>query len=260
MEIENDEKRLFFGAEVISPWPDTFPPGRMIQDWHITLAFLGNSSYSSLMEILPQFPKPEFKIGPAGICDKILFLPKKNPRVAAYHIKWLENGLTSFQKILIEWLDIEDKREFLSHVSIARSPFDAQMWEESFVPLPIYIKGIHLYESVGNLHYESRWHFPLIPPFEEFEHTADIAFRIYGENCEQLYIHAHLALSFFFSPFISYFIEKQMNNVEEIIMALNENIERADAEIGTPFKAVSYHGESKKNQAHILEWEMIVDV
>ncbi len=269
MEIEDDKKRLFFGAEVTAPWPETTPPGRIISEpsRHVTLAFLGNCSYAELKNKINGFPKPNFKIGPAGKCNQILFLPKDRPRVAAFHIEWLDeqDELQKFQKILLEWLEHQgytvDKRELLSHVSIARSPFDQELWESAFAPIPIYIKAIHLYESVGNLRYLSRWEYPLISPFEEIEHTADIAFRIRGENFEGLYIHAMLALCFSTPAFLPYFVKKSaLSSIEDVVAALNGNVAKMDEEIGTPFKAVSYHGEAKKDQNQILEWEMIVDV
>lgn len=269
MDIENDEKRLFFGAEVVAPWPEALPPARIINEKsrHITLAFLGNCSFSELKDKLPQFPKPDFTIGLVGICNKILFLPKRHPRVVAFHIDWLDEKekLLTSQKTLVQWLEKEgyktDKRELLSHVSIARSPFDETIWENAFIPIPIYIKAFHLYESVGNLIYESKWEMPFIPPFEEFEHTADIAFRICGSSFEELYTHAHVALSFSYPAFISYFVKKEsVQSIVDVVAALNENIAKMDAEIGIPFKAVSYHGEAQKNSNNLLEWEMIVDV
>ncbi len=266
--MEN-EKRLFFGAEVAAPWQENYPSGRIISEKnrHLTLAFLGHRFPTELLKKMEQFPKPAFKIGPAGKCDQLLFLPKHEPRTVSYHIGWLEEqeALIAFQKTLLNWLYeagyTVDQRELLSHVTLARAPFDRKEWEKSFIPIPIYIKAIHLYESIGNLHYESRWEYPLIAPFEEFEHTADIAFRIRGQTLDMLYTHAMLALCFSYPAFTPYFTKQtELHSLEDVIAALNQNVAIMDADIGIPFKAVSYHGEIKKDPNNLLEWEMIVDV
>lgn len=266
MKIENEAKRLFFGFEITAPWPEEMPEGRSVADRHLTLAFLGNAPYLKLKEQLAALPLPDFKIGPVGICNKLIFLPKKEERVAAFHIGWLtkEEKLKQFHNTLLNWLEERnyavDKRELLSHVTMARAPFNKKDWEAAFTPLPAYVKALHLYESVGNLTYPSLWESPFVPPFEEFEHTADIAFRIRGENFEELYIHAMLALCFSYPSFISYCEAwPNLSSLEEVIAALNKNVAKMDAEVGIPFKAVSYHDKMKKT-AHFLEWEMIVDV
>ncbi|HSX11876.1 MAG TPA: hypothetical protein VLF61_00085 [Rhabdochlamydiaceae bacterium] len=265
MKIENETKRLFFGMEVATPWEEEMPKGRVIDApyRHITLAFLGN--------VIPKKqlfdpPLPDFIIGPAGVCDRLLFLPDKEARVAAAHIQWLikEELLVQFHKTLLDWLEDQeyqvDRRELLSHVSLARSPFDKKIWEETFKPLPTYIKAFHLYESVGNLTYPSLWQHVFILPFEELEHTADIAFCIRGATFEELYIHAMLALSFSCPSFIAYFEpQPALSSLEEVVALLNKNVAAMDADIGIPFKAVSYHAKIKKVDT-LLEWEMIVDV
>lgn len=266
---EDDQKRLFFGAEIAAPWPPNYPEGRLIEEKgrHITLAFLGNISYSDLQKILPSFPYPSFKIGPVGKGDRLLFLPESSPRVVSLHIQWLngEDLLKNFQKNLLEWLESHhypvDKREFLPHASIARAPFDPHAWEETFAQLPLTVNAIHLYESMGNLIYRPLWSHGLHEPFVELPHTADIAFRIQGETLQQLHLHAALALAFKFPPLISYIPSKDLaSSLNILISQLNYIIALADAEIGCPFKAVSYHGEISKNSHNLMQWEMIVDV
>ncbi len=254
------DKRLFFGAEVAAPWPH-LPAGRMIQEAqrHLTLAFLGNTSYSTLQQILPNFPKPSFAIGPSGWCDRLLFIPEEHPKVAAYHVAWLQGTLEPLHRAMKAWLALEDTRPFLPHVTVARSPFDQHEWLEHFQEIPLFVRAIHLYESTGNLNYTPLWTYPLLPPFEELEHTADIAFLIRGETLEALFAHAQLALSFNFPPFVRFFSTAIPNSLDALISLLNQGIGRADQEIGCPFKAVSFHGELVKKET-LLHWEMIVDV
>ena len=137
---------------------------------------------------LDAFPKPPFQIGLAGIFDKPVFLA----HVVAWHIHWLEGEkiFLQYQKKLAGWLDL--KGEFLSHVTLARKPYAIQDWKESFQKLPLYVKNINLYESLGYSKYKALWTFPILAPFDEIEHTADIAFRVRGN----LFLHAQLALSF----------------------------------------------------------------
>ena len=103
--------------------------------------------------------------------------------------------------------------------------------------------------------------FPTFPPFVEIEHQADIAFHIYGESIYELNLYAQIALAFE-CPDLIPFLDPQDNRrtLEEVMMGLNEIVTHADREIGTPFKAVSFHGEIEKKEDGTMNWEMIVDV
>lgn len=259
--------------EAISPWQEDFPPGRVLleADRHLTLVFLGDADLSRLQQLLDDFPKPSFSIGLAAVFDKPLFLPHRSPRVAAWHINWLEQKteFLAFQKSLVLWLKNQgfslkegrnDKEEFLPHVTLARKPFIIREWKKSFQQLPLYVKNIQLCESLGYSKYQVHWSHPILAPFDAIEHTADLAFLVRGKNLFQLHLHAQLALSFYFPPMIHYFDLSEAEDLEKIVSALNGVIARADMEGGCPFKAVSFHGELKSSEEQILEWEMIVDV
>ncbi len=257
-------KKLFFGAEITAPWPNTLPQGRLIEEHsrHLTLAFLGNVSYEA-----HNIPLPEFKVGLIGVGDHLLFLPEKHPRVVAYHIRWplQEPLLLSFQSRLVSQLQQAghtlSTQSFLSHVTIAREPFVREDWKQTEWNLPFLLKAIHLYESVGNLTYLPLWSHPLALPFEEQEHTADIAFLIRAETIEQLHLNAQAALAFkhpLLMPYLEF--DRLQNSLDDLIIQLNRSIARADAAIGCPFKAVSFHGNILRDASNILHWEMIVDV
>lgn len=271
MITEEKEKRLFFGIDVSAPWPHEYPQGRLLEESyrHITVAFLGNVSYEKLVKILPEIPTIPIKVGLAARLDACLFLPPRKPRVVAWHVNWIDDSSTllAFQQQLVKWLQEHgfqiknSDREFLPHVTLCRAPFVIKQWKHTFSPVPCVLKNLHLYESLGNMKYQSLWNIPLQLPFEEIEHTADIAFNIYGENLQQLHNHAQVALAFRFPALLPYFSElKEINSLAEIISDLNKVIAKADGEIGCPFKAVSFHGEIQKDQNQILFWEMIVDV
>ncbi len=131
-------KRLFFGLEVKAPWPTTFPSGRLIEEEmrHLTLAFLGNADDEKFLPLLPSLPSPNLNVGIVGQFDQPLFLPPHHPHVASWHITWLENAdlLTKFYEKLHQWLQIKKHRDFLPHVTLARSPFDLKGWKKSFFP------------------------------------------------------------------------------------------------------------------------------
>jgi len=265
---EEDSKRVFFAMEVTAPWPEKYPDGRLLPatSRHLTLAFLGNTSWSRLEALLPEMPKPSFRVGPAGFFDQCLFLPPRRPRVVAWHVHWWDGeGLAAFQEQLATWLRERDyaidERPFLSHVTVARWPFVVKAWEKAFKQLPMIIKGFHLYESVGNLCYEPIWRYPLLPPIEALEHTADVGFIIRGETLAQLEGHAQAALVFEFPSMLNYLppVEPK-SSLEDIIIALNAVVTAADKDIGCPFKAVSFHGDVVEDEDHLLTWEMIVDV
>jgi 2'-5' RNA ligase len=265
----SDEKRLFFGMDVAAPWPSTFPSGRLLEEnhRHLTLAFLGKTSVSKLLEKISSLPSPPFLIGPTGKCENLLFLPTENPRVIAAEIEWLTEKETffSYQKTLSNWLKAQhypiDVRPFLPHLTIARPPFKLEEWKNLQLEIPFFLRAFHLYESLGHMIYEPLWTLPLLPPFEELDHMADLAFLIRAENLTDLHTHARVALAFK-APSLLRFLSKnkELHSLDEVIMDLNASIALMDQEIGSCFKAVSFHGNLNKGQHNLLEWEMIVDV
>ncbi|MBS0605088.1 MAG: hypothetical protein JSS60_08675 [Verrucomicrobia bacterium] len=265
---ESDSGRLFFGAQVEAPWPKDYPPGRMIEEEtrHVTLAFLGDTSLPALQALLPSAPLPPFLIGPAGIGNTLIFLPPDKNRVAALSVQWLDPSaaFNIYQKQFTIWLKASgyslEERPYFPHITIARGPFDKKSWQDHFAPLPFFVKAIRLYQSIGNLHYRSLWDVPLLSPFEEFEHTADIAFLVRGSTPQELHRNAQLALAFKFPSLVPFFSARLQGTLDEIIIALNEIVGTADAECGCPFKAVSFHGQIKVDENNLLNWEMIVDV
>lgn len=263
-----ENKRLFLGMEVVAPWPEELPSGRILlpEDRHVTLAFLGDTNLPQLQTLLDSFPKPPFEIGLAGYFDHPLFLPESSPHVAAWHIHWLEQEAQffHFREEIVAWLQgyhlfpKKEKKRFVSHVTIARSPFVIHEWKHSFVKRPLFIRNIHLCESLGFSRYEVCWTYPILAPFEEKEHTADIAFVVRGKTMEQIHLHAQLALSFHDLKLLKYFSFEKVQNIDEIVQSLNRMISLADQAEGCSLKAVSYHGNVQGSD--VLEWEMIVDV
>jgi 2'-5' RNA ligase len=262
--------RLFFALEIHAPWPQKLSSGRVLaeNDRHLTLAFLGDVELLKLQNALIDFPNLKSKLGIVGQFDQCLFLPFSHPRVVAWHIKWQEptNPLLTFQKKIVEWLEkkgfsLPKNQDFLAHVTCARAPFDKNEWKEAFSPLPCFAGNIHLFESLGDSKYKSLWHKPLLSPFEEMDHIADIAYLIRGQNLSQLYTHAFTALCFSYPSLLTYYLEKKtFEEIEDVVIALNEIVSLADQQIGCPFKAVSFHGRVKSVEKDLLEWEMIVDV
>jgi RNA 2',3'-cyclic 3'-phosphodiesterase len=154
-------KRLFFGAQIEAAWPP-LPSGRLLDPAHrhCTLVFLGNIPWEPLQAQLPHLPLPTF--GPlTGHFDRPLFLPPHHPRVAAWHIEWTDPSLLLYQQQLHAFLLTLgyslDERPFLSHVTLARAPFNQSYWEAAFQPLPCQTSAIHLYETVECLHYQPIW-------------------------------------------------------------------------------------------------------
>src|ERR1700722_13349709 len=271
MDIASELKRIFFPFEVAAPWPHELPPGRLLaeSDRHLTVAFLGETDYPALTKILDQCPQPSFKIGKGGIFNRCLFLPERHPNVVAWEIEWLDESasLNAYHTEIVDWLKSQEisvrvhKDGFLPHVTICRKPFRPIEWERAFMPLPMMIKSFNLYESLGNSRYRPCWSYLLKAPFEELEHTADVAFLIRGENLLEIYHHARIALAFSYPQVIHIATETpQIHSLDDIIIHLNEIVTRLDQQEGCPFKAVSFHGDLKPQTDSTLEWEMIVDV
>lgn len=264
------EKRLFFGMGINSIWPSKYPKGKLISEnnRHLTLSFLGSNDYEKINQILKTFPRPPFHISKCGIFDKCIFLPEKTPNVVSWHIEWFDGvEIEGYVKEISNWLKNNnikihnENRKFLSHVTIARKPENIEAWEKSFVRLPVVTKNINLYESLGNSNYNILWTYNLLQPFEEIEHTADLAFIIRGKNLLEIYNNAKIALSFKFYEIINYFSkEVSINSIEDVMVSLNDIISKADQNTGCPFKAVSLHGDLKKDKNGIYSWEMLIDV
>lgn len=265
-------QRLFWGFEVVSPWPEIFPKGRILnaEQRHMTLLFLGKTDPSKLIESLVDFPPIPFKLGLVGKFNEALFLPsKRHPNVLAWGVEWWDQSdqLISFQKDIAIW-HLERKlienptrdHHFLPHVTLCRDPKNLEEWEKTFTPLPMMIKNFHLYESLGNSQYKPLYTFPLAIPFEEIEHTADIAFNIFGDSLDQIRIHALSALSFHYPALANYYESANgFRSLDEVIENLNKIISKVDQEISCPYKAISYHGDILISDG-IMNWEMIVDV
>lgn len=260
-------RRLFFGLEMEAPWPKNWPKGRVLDTphRHATLQFLGNCSVDRVVEALPTFPLPDFVLGPCGFFNRSLELPKENPRVIAWHIDWGNEDVSSLQKSITQWLLINkfpaDQRQWLSHLTICRDPVDLNEWSHFFKPIPCFAKALHLYESLGSSRYRPLWSHLFSPPFKEIEHTADIAFHIFGKDLTQIFQHAYLALAFQFPKMEAEGLQSvKFHSLDDVIILLNEIIGKTDRLIGCPFKAVSFHGEIKPWQNTLIQWEMIVDV
>lgn len=261
-------KRLFFAFEILAPWDD--PPSKKWIDpvmRHLTLAFLGNIEASPLLEHLLLVPKPPFNVGQCGLFDKLKFLPEHHARLVSFHAEFGER-LPLFQTYVLElwnWLNglgmtTTEKRAWLPHVTIARMPFSFAEWRKHFTPLPLAFHKLHLYESTPGSHYTPIWTQSLPPPFEEIEHTADIAFKVLGESPQALCLNAFTALCFQFPKLTPFRPILKGESEEAVIYALNQSLALADAKLGCPFKAVSHHGSFEKNSTNLISWEMIVDV
>ncbi len=262
---------------------------------HITLAFFGVTSFSRLSSLLPSMPKPPFPMGLGGVGDHIEFfshvvathvtwleeddllknsLLKQEDSSRIQGIDQLMPALPTpegmelrlgrsfmeYYTLVQAWLKANgyptDTRPYNPHITLARQPFSFHEWKQFSSPIPFYATGIYLYESLGHSHYKPLWEIPLPAPFEEIEHTADIAFLVQGVTLRQLLLHGYLALAFKFPSLLSEKIsDEPIDSLDDVIIALNDVIGRADQTIGVPFKAVSFHGEHRDNQ-----WIMIVDV
>jgi len=270
--MEKEEvRRLFFGVEAHAPWPKSLPAGRLLDEnqRHLTLAFLGNTSYPLLKGFLADFPEVPMLLGETGYFDSCISLPPRHPYVIAWHAVWHEMNplLASFQKTLSNWLQMHnysvDTRQWMPHVTLCRQPFDPHIWKKTFTVIPFYTSTLHLYESIGKLLYSSLWSYPILPPFKEIEHTADMAFLIYGKTLQNIYHNALTALAFKFPPLLKFSKPTNflmLDSLDDLVILLNQLISDADGSIGCPLKAVSYHGDLVPFQNTLLQWEMIVDV
>ncbi len=267
---EKNIKRLFFGMNAEASWPEKLPEGRIIEEphRHFTFVFIGDEEIEGLLSQLDAFPPPPFKVGLAGFFDACLSFPPRHPHVVAWRANFgrKQEAFLSYQKEAVEWLiargfgEKKSERDYIPHATLCRSPFDATQWKKAFHPLPVKSDTLHLFESLGHSKYNSLWQLNLLPPFQELPHTADLAFHIRSESLQEMYWNACMALAFHYPELLKYFpLDAAINDLNEIIIELNNAIGLADSECGSPYKAVSFHGDIIKEN-DLLEWEMIVDV
>lgn len=204
-------------------------------------------------------------MGLTGYFDKCLFLPELRPHVVSWHAHlWQDQQVQKYHQSVVDWLRqhryAAESRLQLPHVTIARSPFQQQEWEEAFTPLTIMLSAIHLYESVGNLTYLPLWSHLLALPFEEFGHSIGIVFKIKAESIVEWYQHAFMALAFKYPFLLKYHREISNDaNFNDVIDALNGVITDCNSVTRCPVKSVSFHGDLR-NENGVLQRDMFVDV
>jgi RNA 2',3'-cyclic 3'-phosphodiesterase len=264
---DETKKRLFLGLDAAAPWPESFPGGRLIdeENRHFTFIFIGEERVERLLNLIQDIPKPPFLVGPAGIFDACLPLPPRHPHLIAWKADFGKKHalLQKYQTDVSLWLkdlglEIKAEREYLPHVTLCRHPKHIKEWKEAFKPLPVQSANLHLFESLPLSKYRSLWHLSLQPPFVELPHTADLAYQVWAEGLDELLWNAWIALAAH-CPDLLRFAPNPCENLDDIIIELNSVLSRADADCGTPFKAVSFHGELIQ-KGPLLEWEMIIDV
>jgi hypothetical protein len=165
----------------------------------------------------------------------------------------------SYCQSLSEWT--LKKTQILPHISISRNPFNENSWKNFPCQIPFFIRGVALFNSLGHSTYELLWQKKSQAPFEEIQHTADIAYQICGQTFSQILYHATLALAFSFPAFTRYLSSSiSCSSIEEVIGLLNSWVAKIDTEEGIGLKAVSYHATVQLREDNLLYWTMIVDV
>ncbi len=258
----SDTKRLFFGFEVYAPWPEDLPDARTLKakHRHLTIAFLGDTSYKQIRSLIPKMPKPPFRVGPAAVSDACLCLPRRDPRVVTWHVNpFGEDTIADYQKEVVAFLEEKgypiDKREFLKHITLGRSPFKEKEWKKNFRPLPLYLKNLHLYESFKDLRYEPIWTHDLLPPFKEVKEGV---FHLHGESFQQIFLNAQIALAFK-CPSLLPFLDPhyQVRNLHDGGIRLRAILNKAHGKgvIGVPDIIFPDEG---KQEGGLLTWELWV--
>lgn len=250
--------RLFFAMSAEALWPEQLPQGRIIgeENRHFTLAFLGEVEREETVALAETLPKPPFAVGPAGYFDACLQFPHVTAWRAFFGKK--QAPLLEYRDLLLNFFHLSDNRPFTPHMTVCRDPKNPR--DTSFPKIPVVSSILHLYESLPHSIYRSLWQLPLHPPFKEHSHTADLAFWVFAESLGELYWNACMALATGFPEIIPFCgVEAAPASLDEVIILLNESLSLADLEWGSPFKAVSFHGELQKIGS-LISWEMIVDV
>lgn len=224
-------KRLFLAFRIEAPWPQQLAKGRLIaaRERHMTLAFLGEQPWPSLRDQLARLPLPPFSTGLVGRFVRSLSLPPGHNRVIAWEAEALEpRKLFLYQHRLMEWLLEEGLLScekaalpsWLPHVTLCRAPFDRRGWEELFAPLPFSMSELHLYESLGDLHYGPLWSHLLPRPFLVESQDDQLRIQAVGNSWSQLFAHLATAIQFVYR-------ETNLNHkVEEALSSRGAMVDR----------------------------------
>lgn len=255
-----DEKRLFFGFEAHAPWPESLPDANTLKakHRHLTLAFLGNTSYKKIRALIPKMPKPPFRVGPVALSDACLCLPKRHPNVVTWHVDpFGPDPLLEYQQELASFLEQEgyemETREFLKHITLGRSPFKEKEWKKSFRPLPLYFHHLHLYESFKGHRYEPIWTHDLLPPFEEVKPGY---FKLHGESFQQVFLNAQVALAFKFPELLPFLDQEyQVRNLHDGGIRLRTILYQAGREANIPIRDALFPDDGHQAKG-ILTWDL----
>jgi 2'-5' RNA ligase len=169
-----DTRRLFWGFEVHAQWPQFPHDGRIIEpeSRHATVVFLGEVDYNILKPFIESY-RPSINSTPTGYFDHIMFLPnKRKARVISLggKINEMSQCTSEVQRIKRGMDDLglsTEEREWLFHVTVARAPFNREIWDNWLATkhplhIPFSLSSISLYQSLPSLTYKKLHSFPLM--------------------------------------------------------------------------------------------------
>ncbi|WP_194848269.1 hypothetical protein [Candidatus Neptunochlamydia vexilliferae] len=127
--------------------------------------------------------------------------------------------------------------------------------EKTFLPLPLYLKNLHLYESFKELRYEPIWTHDLLPPFKEVEEGL---FHLHGESFQQVFLNAQIALAFK-CPQLLPFLDPdyQVRNLHDGGIRFCAILNEAHREGITAIRDATFP-EKGKAEKGLLTWELMV--
>ena len=246
---------LFLGAKIIPAWSLNLfgdEGGQSLSDLpHVVWVEIEEISGSALQKILSR----------GAFSPEVGFVGRLDTSDMTMHF-FDEARVVGFVEDIFFWL--QEKGVSVSWPLFSCVHFLAELKEGSIPlsPSPFVVEGIEVFEKEKGAPCRILWQFPIVVPFEEMEHTADLAFIVRGKDWEELYLHACGAL-YFTCPELYPFLSGErvaMDGLDQIVIQLNRVIATIDQEVGSPFKAVSFNGKVIRNSEGIYEWEMIIDV
>lgn len=251
----------FFGFEIHSPFIEVFSYNKIGEKGSPFLPFLSfeETIFQKVCALLDYVPHPFFQVGPVALLETCFLLRNRTLENLTLQIRRFGVDLIQpYQKLLHTYFiqeGCQPDRVPLTQSIVCKPVSFLQKSRTNGEQFPLYLLKLHLYKRCEEERYISIWTRPLLPPFKEVKQGN---FILYGENFQQIFLHAQIALSFKFPAFTPFIDDTyQVRNLHDGGVRLLTLIYKACDVIKMPIKKAIFPDYGAKEQG-LLKWELSV--